>query len=217
MALTSNPVTVKGRRSRQRTIAKHRSSLPTMAEMIARIEAVLWDMSSDEDFEAGLAWYRVGHDIGVMIGDGNADVGCGIIAALSPQEGWDSNIDKAQTMAETGKAGHTELCVSRARAIRNGQAPRDVLGGQKVRSFYLNLRHPEKNGPVTVDRHAVSIVFGRALYGSELRILERPGTYEVIASAYRAVARRHNLLAHQVQAITWVTWRKRHAPDVEKF
>jgi hypothetical protein len=185
--------------------------------MIERIESVLFDMASDEDVTNGLVWYKVGHDMGAVFGNGDAAMGCGIIAALSPQEGWDSNLRLAQTMVESGTAGHTDLCVSRARAIRNGHDPRAVLGGQKVRSFYLNLRFPEKNGPVTVDRHAVAIVFGRPLSDAERRILERPGVYELIASAYRSVARRHNLLAHQVQAITWVAWRKRHDPDVEKF
>jgi hypothetical protein len=186
--------------------------------MIANLEHVLFEIADDDDYADGLVWYSIGLEFGEALADGNADVGCGVIASLSPQEGWDSNLLLAADLIDTGKAGHTDLCVSRGRRIIDGEDPRQVLGGQKVRSFYLNLRHPDKDGPVTIDRHAVAILFGRNLSDSERRILERPGVYERCAAVYRTVARRHGLLANQLQAITWCAWRKAKTLDlVEEF
>ena len=47
-----------------------------------------------------------------------------------------------------------------ARAILAGADPLHALRGSKVRSFYRNIAEPLRPGPVTIDRHAVAILFG---------------------------------------------------------
>jgi hypothetical protein len=186
--------------------------------MIANLERCLFEIADDDDFADGLKWYEVGNAYADALCDGDALKGAGIIASLSPQEGWDSNLSLAAELVDTRKAGHTSLCVGRGLEILDGGDPREVLGGQKVRSFYLNLAYPDKDGPVTIDRHAVAILFGRNLSNDERRILERPGVYERCAAVYRTVARRHGLKANQLQAITWCAWRKAKTLDlVEAF
>jgi hypothetical protein len=83
-----------------------------------------------------------------------------------------------------------------------------VLGGRKVRSFFSNILEPDRSGAVTVDRHAVSVVFGFSLSDAQVKILERSGTYLLVASAYRAAARRLGVSPCQCQAVTWTVWRR---------
>ena len=92
-----------------------------------------------------------------------------------------------------------------------------MLGGRKVRSFYRNILGIDS--AVTVDRHAVAIVYGRPLSDREIKLLERAGAYTVIASAYRAAARRLGIAPSTLQAVTWLAWRRLKAVDyvVESF
>jgi hypothetical protein len=94
----------------------------------------------------------------------------------------------------------------KADAIAAGADPLDVLGGRKVRSFYRNI--VGHTGHVTVDRHAVAIVAGRPLTDREGKVLERIGPYTYVAGAYRAAARRLGVAPTELQAVTWLVWRR---------
>ena len=88
-----------------------------------------------------------------------------------------------------------------------------------MRSFYANILRPDDPGPVTVDRHAVSILANDR--GEERkRTLERMGAYTYCAGMYRDAARTLGIMPHQAQAIAWVTWRRIHnvyRPEHEEF
>ena len=88
---------------------------------------------------------------------------------------------------------------------------------RKQKNFYLNIRYPDGEWPVTIDRHAYD-----AFYGMDAGIQDRPidsaigdgdQAYDVIADTYRAVARElaeesgEQVLPHQVQAVVWEVWR----------
>lgn len=82
--------------------------------------------------------------------------------------------------------------------------------GMKQRHFYTNILYPEMTEPVTIDRHAYD-----AFLGLDTGIQNRPvdmvvddeNVYELIAEAYRQVAKEQGMLPHQVQAIAWETWK----------
>jgi hypothetical protein len=82
-----------------------------------------------------------------------------------------------------------------------------------VRSFYWNILGHASH--VTVDRHAVAIVYGRALSDREIKILERCGAYAYIAASYRAAARSLGLEPSTLQAITWLAWRRLKGLDYD--
>jgi hypothetical protein len=156
-----------------------------------------------------LVWYSAASDIATLVGDLTKTSpihGAGIIAALSPQCSWDENIVRALALANNENVGAFGDALRKAEAIRLGAHPLSVLGGRKVRSFFYNISGHKHH--VTIDRHAVAIVFGRALSDSEIKVLERCGAYTYIASIYRAVARSLDIAPSDLQAITWLARRR---------
>ena len=204
------PATPRGRANRQTAIRRSIERIDT-ADMVANILAVYETAVVTHGVPQGVHWYSTAHAIGRDIATTyglSIEQGCGILAALSPSTDWDRNIDLAYTMAETGDCFHAYGdAVEKARAIRGGADPDVVLGGRKVRSFYRNILRPDRPGPVTVDRHAISIAMGRKVSDREAKMLERVGTYQLVAAAYRSAARRVGLAPHRMQSVTWDTWR----------
>ncbi len=212
------PVAPRYRPARQQAIGRSRSAYPTGSQMFEAILEV-FSSASEDDVAAGLSWYA--HTARQAVEDVRSAflaahgetlpfaAGCGILAALSPATGWGDNCAGAIEFAITGNMfAQTPLFNARASAIAQGVTPLDVLGGRKVRSFYRNILDPSNPGPVTVDRHAASLVFGLRLSERALKPLTgNIGGYAYCAGAYRAAARYLGLIPCQVQAVTWIAWR----------
>lgn len=216
----SAPVLPHNRPHRQSRIAHNRHLLVTPSEATANIETVL-ATATDDEWADGLAWYSSAHDIAETVGRllwpraRNRSVatvkGAAIVAALSPQTSWDENVVRALAFARGEEVGGLQDGLTKASRIVDGESPNLVLGGRKVRSFWHNI---VGNGhAVTVDRHAAAIVVGRPLTDASVKCLERIGCYAQIAAAYRSVARKHGIQPCQLQAITWLAWRREHAWD----
>lgn len=202
------PCIPRNRPNRQRRIAGVVAELPDAATMGRRIDQILAQATPDEHLD-GAGWYPAAHDIATLvgkIGGWSTLAGAGIVAALSPQCSWDENVVRALAFARGEEVGGLADGLAKAAKIAAGGHPLDVLGGRKVRSFFHNIAGHEHH--VTVDRHAVAIVYGRSLSDREIKVLERCGAYAAIAAAYRASARRHNLAPSTLQAITWLAWRR---------
>lgn len=159
------------------------------------------------EIEAGAEWYGVAHDAAKDMS--SLEMGAGVIAALSPMMGWERNVMLAyRAFADGTASGAMGASVRKANAIMAGNDPLDILGGAKVRSFYANIVNPF-GADVTIDRHAFDIVYGRATDDKTRGMLSRKGMYEWHADAYRQAGMiLGNLTGAQVQAITWVTWRR---------
>lgn len=203
-----SPCLARNRANRQRVIARTLAQLPDAATMAARIDDVLAQALPSERAD-GAQWYPAAASIARIVADGHGipeRSGAAIIAALSPQCAWDENIVRALAHADGEPSGAMADGLRKADDIGAGKDPSDVLGGRKVRSFWRNIGGHEAY--VTVDRHAVAIVCGRALTDREIKVLEKLGAYVWIAAAYRAAARRHDLAPSTLQAITWLAWRR---------
>lgn len=149
----------------------------------------------------------------------------GVLAALSPGTRWERN--KRETLAILyGKDSNFTTYprnVEKALAIKGAASELEVLrllrphktSGMKVHAFYSNIMHPLTVGPVTIDRHAISIVLGRPLTKSDGQLT--PLQYERIAEVYRLAAEWLGMKPQQVQAITWEAWRKYGAPVKEEW
>ena len=81
----------------------------------------------------------------------------------------------------------------------------DILNGSKIVNFFMNIVNPKSNG-VTIDRHAVSLAVGRDLQGSSLQMSATQ--YQFFVNAYQIASKKVGLLPSQLQAVTWVEWRK---------
>lgn len=168
-----------------------------------------YELASDSDVLTGRLWYRSAREIAEQIGNGDYEKGAGILAALSPQKPWKESVRLAKRGATNGVfTGHYGANCEKAGRIWSGDAPLDVLGGRKVRAFYRNIVG-ELNADVCVDRHALAIALGRDATEQELhRVCNSNKFYDELAAAYKAVAHRVGLEPSELQAITWVCWRR---------
>lgn len=204
----TSPCNPNNRANRQRRIRAAVELLPDPATRAARILAI-YEAATEQERSDGLAWYSEASNIAGIVSSGlglSLESGAGIVAALSPQCSWDENIARALAFAEGDNPGGMGDGLAKARRIAEGEHPLSVLGGRKVRSFCHNIAG--RLDHVTVDRHAVAIVYGRPLDDRELKILERIGPYSAIAGSYRSVARSLSIEPADLQAITWLAWRR---------
>lgn len=163
-------------------------------------------------FSAGMTWYDDAHDFARIL-DNNVHRAAGIIAALSPMNGWNNNKNKAaQLYAQNGDGSGCGLYnnVAKAVAIYNGADPMDILKGDKVRAFYETILDPTGDHNPVIDRHAFDIAVGRRTDNRTRGILGRKGEYDKFARAYRRAADAAGIGAAQIQAITWMHWRNIH-------
>ena len=194
---------------RRSTTTKNRTDA-TAHYALTNLQACL-DLATEADWAAGLTWYRDAHAAALQLSvryGVPVHAAAGIIAALSPQNGWENNLTAADLfLQDPTKDVHFHDACEKARAILSGAAPLDALRGQKVRSFYRNISDPTRNGAVTIDRHAAAILTGLSTpeWNTKFqKTLERKHFYRLATAVYRAEARRLSLLPHQVQAVAWL-------------
>lgn len=150
---------------------------------------------------------------------------CAVVAALSPRLTWAGNVDAARLACQLWLMGHdrdyfvANVPTLKANALKawrilEGEAPLDVLGGQKVRAFYACIVSAgEDPNAVCVDMHAHDIAVGRVTDDATRGTLSTLRGYGAIADAYRRAARilsreyGREISPCEVQAATWVAWR----------
>ena len=157
--------------------------------------------------EAG-DWYRNAHDQCRIIATSlemPLDTFLGVVAALSPQMNWKYNIREAVRLVHGMRClGYGRNIAKAKRILLNGEQPLDVLGGNKVRAFYCNLRDGGANDQhVTIDTWALRIALGKDGYTQKISgITDKQ--YKRLVKAYQQVAAEFGILATELQAITWV-------------
>jgi hypothetical protein len=174
----------------------------------------IYRQATADERAGGRVWYKDAHDLARSIAEANGltvDTVAGILAALSPSVAWDDNVSVTRELIHTGKVrvyGGYRANLRKAERILAGENPRDVLGGHKVTAFYRLIRDGGNDVDVVVDAHAASIADGKHYLwkqGPRLRSLKQ---YGARAEAYRRAARKLDLDAHAVQAITWLAWKR---------
>lgn len=150
-------------------------------------------------------WYREAHNECIVIARAlgvEFKTFVGIVAALSPQLNWKYNVREAVKLVNGQFTLGYGANISKAKIILSGVDPEDVLGGNKVCSFYHNLCDGgEDDSVVTVDTWALRVATDDLKYPSS-GITNKQ--YARLVEAYREVARKFGVLATEVQAITWV-------------
>lgn len=176
--------------------------------------------------EEGLNWYAIAHAKAEAIANRLHMVSlikvCGIIAALSPNNRWERNLVDAELLLkhaiqgdkiDSFKTGTYDHNKSKAWAIAHGISPLDILGGNKVRSFYQCLINPQICDVVCIDSHATNICLGRLAPISRTPTLSS-AKFELLAHCYTVATQQINadslesdVLPLQVQALTWTYYR----------
>jgi hypothetical protein len=157
-----------------------------------------------------LRWYFSAHDVLAARAD---ELGvttrqlAGIVAALSPNNKWDTagdampNLDCAVRFVSTGANVHVASCMGKARAILAGADPADVLQGPKERAFADNLSDPEGSMGVTCDRWMARAIGKRSRQFTAQQ-------YAETADLFRDIARRLGIRPHELQACVWAQIRR---------
>ena len=187
----------------------------------------VYNLASQTDKNQGLNWYARALTFAVQLSDlYNIETTTivGVIAALSPRNRWERNMQDAESMVKVYASGGTfddlmqlKVCTfktgkSKAAAIlANKVSDRAellaILKGPKLCEFFNCILGDCDD--VCIDGHAYSIWVGDRItlanvpsIGKKLR--------QSIKADYQEAASNLGLKSHELQAITWVCWKRLH-------
>jgi hypothetical protein len=175
----------------------------------------------------GIGWYREARRELQAASDAAGvplEVAAHITAALSPNIRWGTNLAATKKALEVvGQPNWREALegLTLAGFAKNSTKAKDILiawvegrdwagilSGPKVRAFADSLIG-RPDAEVVVDVHAYSVAVNR-----RWTVKTIPGISNlrrrIVSDAYRAVAKEAGLSPAEVQAVTWVTWRRLH-------
>jgi len=180
--------------------------------------------ATPEDIANGLEWYDRAKRYATIISNlsgVNLNTVVGVMAALSPNNRWERNVKDTERMVWAWVKGEdlSDFKVScyntmkqKAWSILEDDLTDDDdiltrLNGQKIRSFYSNIRGLTE---VTIDGHAYNIALGirQGLTSDKTNMGKK--LYREMQSAYVKAAKRVGVKPHELQAITWTTWKREH-------
>ena len=206
--------------------------------MIRNIDSIIamYFSSSKVDRVKGKNWYSNAYSIACTLGKKygvHSNTVSAVISALSPSNKWNRNVEDAEMMlrANAYDLDLTECKPStygkqklKAIAILEGNVSDDetlkrILSGQKTKSFYANISTNGKTTDCTIDGHAYNIWNGTVTSLGDVPNMT-PKTYKMIQEDYRKAAIEISsitesetgeiLTASEIQAITWVAYRRIH-------
>lgn len=134
----------------------------------------------------------------------------GVISALSPNNKWHRNLQDAE-MLLSNPLHDTKVCTytlnkHKAFDIMGSNSENEIysiLGGLKTKSFYKNILNPSQSLEVTID-----LWMYRAA-----GLKQQDSNYKFIAKSVNEIAKKGNVLPHQVQATIWIVLRSSYEMD----
>lgn len=187
----------------------------------------VYNLSSQTDKLQGSDWYARALKFACNLSavyDIEVTTIVGVIAALSPRNKWERNMQDAESMVKVSAAGgkfedlmNLKVCTFKtgkekaARILAGKVYDRGellaILKGPKLCEFFNCILGDVED--VCIDGHAYSIWVGDRItlanvpsIGKKLR--------ETIKADYQEAAQILGVAPHIVQAITWVTWKRLH-------
>jgi hypothetical protein len=171
----------------------------------------------------GVGWYATARGDAVAIADRHElplHVVVGVIAALSPTNRWERNIKDADAMCEAFvSGGYVEdvvVCTygkmrDKAWTIlvdmpEDAQVVANILKGPKITDFFWCILGHDV---CVIDGHAWCIANADRRTMQEVPNIGKKKREE-LQDAYRVAAHARGLKSYQMQAITWVAWKRIH-------
>ena len=184
------------------------------------------------DRQTGAEWYHNAYEVCVTLGEKygfNPNTVAGVIAALSPNNKWDRNVEDAETMLraycydlpwDSVKVCSYSANKDKAISIIELMLDSDdlitkVLRGNKTIAFYHCIAKDGNSDTPCIDGHAYNVWNGSVTNLKEVPAMSDK-TFAMIQDAYRDAAKLISSVtekyysAAQIQAITWVAYRRIH-------
>ena len=189
----------------------------------SNIETVFSQATQDE-LQHGLDWYADAKLACQTMADAYElplAIVVGVVAALSPTNRWERNLIDADNMLQTFTSGgyveDTAPCTyktmrNKAWLILSNGVAQDVdaiaktLNGPKITDFFLCIMGQDV---CVIDGHAWCIANADRRTMQEVPSIGKKLRKE-LQSAYSKAGKRHGMTAFQMQAATWVAWKRIH-------
>ena len=184
----------------------------------------VYKMATPDEIKQGIAWYlnatsdckNIAYKLRLPL-----HIVIGVVSALSPNNKWERNIVNAEDLCTAFINGQDmdSIKVSTYHKMKqkawhiletmpNYEETITILNGKKIISFYRNISGDETD--ITIDGHARNIYYndrqGLTTPNTSIRKLE----YLDIQKAYLRASKKLGIKAYELQAITWVAWRRIH-------
>ena len=184
----------------------------------------IYKLAKPSEIYDGLSWYINANKDCQEIADKfktPLHIVVGVLSALSPNNKYERNVQNANDLIDVFMNGNDmdSIKVStyhtmkqKAWSILQQMPSYDetlvILNGQKIKSFFRNIMGDETE--ITIDGHARNIYYndrqGLTAPNSNVGKLE----YAKIQKAYQRASKKLGIKAYELQAITWVTWKRIH-------
>tara|TARA_R100001129_G_scaffold158775_1_gene122641 strand:- start:5 stop:592 length:588 start_codon:yes stop_codon:yes gene_type:complete len=191
-----------------------------MTQYTRNILKVYKQCSSDE-IDHGLTWYSDAKDKCQVMADEYQlplRIVVGVVAALSPTNNWFQNLKDANNMLrQFVVGGYVEDCTvctyntmrDKAWSILQTMPHTDddvafILRGPKITDFFYCIMGHDV---CVIDGHAWCIANADRRTLQEVPNIGKKLRAE-LQEAYRRAAKKHNVTAYQMQAATWVAWKR---------
>lgn len=183
----------------------------------------VYALATPEEIHHGMTWYADAQADAQAIADDcelPLHVVVGVISALSPTNLWGQNVKDARLFCETFVNGgyYTDVKAStykkmweKAWAILEAvpldcQHVATILNGPKITDFFWCIMGHDN---CVIDGHAWGIAYADRRVMQEVPSIGKKARAE-LQDAYRVAAHTWGCKAYQMQAITWVAWRRIH-------
>jgi len=187
----------------------------------------VYNLASVADKQQGQSWYARALVFAVRLSDlYNIETTTivGVIAALSPRNRWERNMQDAESMIKVAANGgnyqdlmNLKVCTFKtgkdkaARILTDKVANKTellaILKGPKLCEFFNCILGD--SGDVCIDGHAYSVWIGDRITLANVPSIGKKLRQNIKAD-YREAAKILGVQPHVVQAITWVAWKRLH-------
>ncbi len=184
----------------------------------------IYKLAKPSEIKHGLTWYVNANSDCKEIAEKlelPLHIVIGVVSALSPNNKWERNIINAEDLCTAFINGQDmdsikvstyhkmkQKAWSILQSMPSYEETIDILNGKKIVSFFRNISGDETD--ITIDGHA------RNIYYNDKQGLTTPNTnikkneYKDIQKAYARASKKLGIKAYELQAITWVAWRRIH-------
>lgn len=183
----------------------------------------IFNLATDEEITNGKLWYSDANKAAQEMADKYElplHVVVGVIAALSPTNKWERNLVDADNMCSVFvSGGYVEECTvctyktMRAKAWsilqampEDGWAVEAILKGPKISDFFWCIMGFDT---CVIDGHAWCIANADRRTMQEVPSIGKKLRHE-LQTAYIHAGHATGFTAYEMQAITWVAWRRIH-------